>query len=99
MPLPPFLSSLDKNDPEFASAIEKVYSYAMGPGSLDQKTKLLIALAIDALHGANLGVENISNQLRNMGVSEEEIKEAIRIAYFASGNTILASYISAFKNK
>lgn len=97
MPLPPFLSSLDKNDPEFAKAIEKVYSSAMGSGALDQKTKLLIALAIDATHGANLGVENISNQLRNMGVTDEEISEAIRIAYFASGNTILSSYFSAFK--
>lgn len=96
MPLPPFLAFLDKNDPDFAKAIENVFSLAMGPGALDQKTKLLIALAIDAVHGASQGVASIANQLRGMGVKDAEIAEAIRIAYFASGNSILSAYSSAF---
>ncbi|ADL08403.1 carboxymuconolactone decarboxylase family protein [Thermosediminibacter oceani] len=96
MPLPPFLASVEKNDPDFAKAIEGVFSSAMGPGALDQKTKLLIALALDAAHGAYQGVMNISKQLKNMGVKDEEIAEAIRIAYFAFGNSILASYSAAF---
>ena len=96
MPLPPFLAPVGKNDPDFGKAIEDVYSLAMGEGALDQKTKLLIALAVDAAHGATQGVTNIAKQLRSMGVTDEEIREAIRIAYFAFGNSILASYSAAF---
>ncbi|SHM36028.1 alkylhydroperoxidase AhpD family core domain-containing protein [Caldanaerovirga acetigignens] len=96
MPLPPFLEPVRKNDPDFGKAIEDVYSLAMGEGALDQKTKLLIALAVDAAHGATQGVANIARQLRSMGVTDEEIREAIRIAYFAFGNSILASYSAAF---
>lgn len=96
MALPPFLTPLEKNDPQFARAIEKVFSSAMNPGALDRKTKLLIALALDAAHGAVQGVESIANQLRDMGVSDEEIAEALRIAYFAFGNSILTSSFAAF---
>jgi len=99
MPLPPFLAAVDKNDLAFAKAIENVYSSSMGPGALDPKTKLLIALALDAAHGASQGVANIAKQLKNMGVADAEIAEAIRIAYFASGNLILSSYSSAFPGR
>jgi len=99
MPLPPFLAAVDKYDPDFAKAIENVYSSAMGPGALDQKTRLLIALALDASHGASQGVTNIAKQLKNMGTDDAEIAEAIRIAYFASGNLILSSYSSAFPGR
>ncbi|MFO7153300.1 MAG: carboxymuconolactone decarboxylase family protein [Bacillota bacterium] len=96
MPLPPFLEPVSENDPDFGKAIEEVYSSAMGEGTLDKKTKLLIALAVDAVNGATQGVANIARQLKDMGVSDEEIREALRIAYFASGNSILASYAAAF---
>ena len=43
MPLPVYLKFLENNDPDFAEAIAKVFSSAMMPGALDQKTKLLIA--------------------------------------------------------
>ncbi|MBM7581472.1 alkylhydroperoxidase/carboxymuconolactone decarboxylase family protein YurZ [Caldicoprobacter guelmensis] len=96
MPLPPFLAPVGKSDPDFGKVIEEVYALSMGEGALDQKTKLLIALAVDAVHGAAQGVTNIARLLKSMGVTDEEIREALRIAYFASGNAILASYAAAF---
>lgn len=96
MALPPFLASLDQNDPEFAQAIDRVATTAMKPGALDAKTKLLIALALDAAHGASEGVQTIANVLRGMGTSNEEIAEALRIAYYAFGNGILSTSAAAF---
>jgi len=97
MSLPPFLSFLEKNDPEFAQVIEKVFSTSMTPGALDKKTKLLIALALDAAHGASQGVAAIGDQLRSMGTSDAEIAEALRIAYFAFENSILGTSSAAYR--
>ncbi|MGE5483547.1 MAG: carboxymuconolactone decarboxylase family protein [Ignavibacteriales bacterium] len=97
MPLPPFLSPLEQGDPVFAGVIEKVASASMGPGALDQKTKLLIALALDAAHGTAQGVSSIAQALRAMGASDAEIAEALRIAYYASGNSILTASFAAFR--
>lgn len=99
MALPVFLKFLETNDPDFAQAIEKVLTSAMTPGALDHKTKLLIALALDAAHGAGQGVASIANQLRGLGTSDAEIAEALRIAYFAFGNSILATSSAAFAKK
>lgn len=49
MALPPFLKSLESNNPDFAQAIEKVVSSAMTPGALDEKTKLLIAFSLEII--------------------------------------------------
>ncbi len=96
MGLPPFLSHIEKNDPEFAGAIEAVFASAMMPGALDTKTKLLIALALDAAQGSAPGVAAVAGQLRSIGASDKEIAEALRIAYFASGNSILGVSAAAF---
>ena len=99
MSLPLYLKFLENNDPDFSQAIEKVFTSAMMPGALDQKTKLLIALALDAAHGASQGVSAIANQLRAQGTSDTEIAEALRIAYFAFGNSILGTSSAAFVNR
>ncbi len=96
MALPPYLKALETNDPTFAEAIEKVFTSAMGPGALDQKTKLLIALALDAAHGSIQGVAGVARHARSIGVTNEEMAEALRIAYFAFGNSILGTSAAAF---
>jgi len=97
MALPPFLKFLESNDPDFGQAIEQVVSSAMTPGALDQKTKLLIALALDAAHGSVPGVTSVAKQARSVGASDAEIAEALRLAYFASGNSILLASSAAFR--
>ena len=96
MALPMYLKFLEDNDPDFAEAIEKVSNLAMTAGVLDEKTKLLIALALDAAHGASGGVVNISKQLRAQGTTDAEICEALRIAYVTFGNSILITSSTAF---
>ncbi|HVJ48534.1 carboxymuconolactone decarboxylase family protein [Desulfitobacterium sp.] len=99
MALPPFLKALEQNDPEFAQAIEKIVGLSMSEGALDPKTKMLIALALDAAHGADQGVASLALQARQMGVSDQEIAEALRLVYFASGNSILISSFAAFSQE
>ncbi|EGW39191.1 carboxymuconolactone decarboxylase family protein [Desulfosporosinus sp. OT] len=97
MALPPFLKFLEADDPDFGQAIEKVVSSAMTPGALDEKTKLLIALALDAAHGSVPGVTSVARQARSAGATDAEIAEALRLAYFASGNSILMASSAAFR--
>jgi alkylhydroperoxidase/carboxymuconolactone decarboxylase family protein YurZ len=59
----------------------------------------LIALALDAAHGASHGVASIADQLRAQGTTDSEIAEALRLAYFAYGNSILTTSSAAFPAK
>ena len=57
----------------------------------------MISLAVDAAEGATQGVAAISDILRKMGVTDEQIAEVLRITYFAKGNTVLSQSMAAFK--
>jgi len=54
-------------------------------GALPSKTKYLIALALDAAHGAVNGVRSLSLQALKYGASKEEIMEALHVSNFISG--------------
>lgn len=96
---PWFIDEMKINDPEFYPLIEKILDKALSPKSLDEKTKHLIILALDALKGADQGVKVVAQDARQAGASEEEIRETIRLAYFVSGmNTIKASSQAFQKN-
>lgn len=97
MPLPAFIEALSGRDPEFYRAVKAVAETAMAPGALDAKTKTLITLALDAAHGASEGVAVLAQQARHLGASEEEIQEALRLAYFVAGNGVLAAGGAAYR--
>lgn len=99
MALPPFLKALEVYDPEFAQAMEKIVSLSLKEGSLDPKTRTLIALALDAALGASEGVASLANHARSMGITDQEIAEALRLAYFTSGNSVLMTSFAGFKDK
>jgi alkylhydroperoxidase/carboxymuconolactone decarboxylase family protein YurZ len=92
---PPFIQQLEKTDPGLYKLVSEQQDLIMGPGALDIKVKLLIALAIDAYAGST-GVRGISEVLRKMGASDDEIKESLRIAYNIAGNKVLNTSASAF---
>jgi len=94
MPSLPFIESFKDKDPKFYEMINGIQELVNGESSLDPKTKLMIALAVDAAEGATQGVADI---LRNMGVTDEQIAEVLRITYFAKGNTVLSQSMAAFK--
>jgi alkylhydroperoxidase/carboxymuconolactone decarboxylase family protein YurZ len=98
MALPPFLKSLSDRDPALAKAVDLLWETAQS-GPLDPKTRTLITMALDAAHGAARGVESLANQARAQGASDEEIAQALRLAYIVAGMNCLTTGAAAFPAK
>jgi len=79
------LEPIAKSDQELIGQIENGRSLAFEPGALGKKEKLLIAMALDASHGAVTGVRSLATQAIQAGASTQEIMEALRVAAFISG--------------
>jgi AhpD family alkylhydroperoxidase len=79
------LSTVMKMDPKLVEHLRSEDEWAFADGALPRKTKLLIAIAYDAAHGAANGVRSLAQQAINAGATKEEIGEAIRVAYVLSG--------------
>ena len=79
------LSVLEKHDPELIRRVREAAEFAMGEGALPRRYKLLIAMALDAAHGAVGGVEALAREAKQAGASREEIMEALRVAQYVTG--------------
>lgn len=95
--IPPFVQTLKDQDPVFYQQVCQIIELAMSPGALDERTKILIALGIDAYKGAEQGVKVLAQQARELGVTEAEIAEALRIPYFVAGMDPLKTGLNAYK--
>lgn len=94
--LPPFVQALEKRDPELYEAVKNVAGVANAPGALDAKTKTLISLALDAYIGSERGVAALAGRARELGATDQEINEALRLSYSVSGMKALATSTNAF---
>ncbi len=94
--IPPFVQQVKDRDPELYEAVTRVIELAMSPGALDAKTKTFIALALDAFVGSERGVASLANRARELGATEQEINEVLRIAYYIAGMRTLATSNHAF---
>ncbi len=94
--LPWFAEQYKLKDPEYFALLEESLGEALNTQSLDAKSKYLILLALDVLKGANEGVKVLSKQARDAGATEEEIREAIRLAYYVNSMDIIKIAINAF---
>lgn len=92
---PPFVTQLARTDPPMFRLLQDTIDLAMQPGALDGKTKLLIALALDAFKGSEAGVRALAGQARDEGAAEDEIREALRIAYVISAMECLKAGAAA----
>ena len=54
-------------------------------GALPRRIKLLIALALDAAHGAAGGVRSLPQSALEEGATREEIAEAVRVTHHLGG--------------
>ena len=72
-------------DPALLEAVESARSLAIGEGAMPVKYKFLIAMALDASHGAAGGVASLAQAALHAGATREEVAEALRVAYFVSG--------------
>lgn len=79
------LAVIRENDPELFEMVMGAGKLALGEGALPAKVKYLIALALDASHGAEDGVRSLAQQAMAVGATREEILEAVRVAYHVCG--------------
>jgi AhpD family alkylhydroperoxidase len=88
------LETIRKLDPGFFDSVIQSSERAFADGALSAKTKYLIAMALDAAHGAAGGVASLARQAVEHGATKEEIVEAIRVANYVSG--VGSVYIASF---
>ncbi len=79
------LKPLEELDPELFSLVQETQKLALGEGALPRKYKLLIALALDAAHGATQGVKSLAQEAMRAGATKDEIAETLRVAHYISG--------------
>jgi len=79
------LKIFEKLDPELLKLVENTRELALADGALPKKFKLLIAMALDASHGAVQGVKALAQAAMQAGATKEEITEALRVAQYVSG--------------
>jgi alkylhydroperoxidase/carboxymuconolactone decarboxylase family protein YurZ len=79
------LKIFEKIDPELLKLVQNTNAFALAEGALPRKFKLLIAMALDASHGAVRGVRSLAEQAMKAGATKEEIVEAVRVAQYVSG--------------
>jgi alkylhydroperoxidase/carboxymuconolactone decarboxylase family protein YurZ len=77
---PPCLQLLAKHDPAYGEIFSQLFKFTFSPGVLDVKTKMLIAMAINASTSMGYGCSEIAKILQSMGTKKEEIAEALRVA-------------------
>ncbi len=79
------LKTIENGDPKLYKLVEETRGLALGEGAIPNKYKYLIALALDATHGATEGVTSLAQAAMSAGATKEEIAETIRITHFISG--------------
>jgi len=72
-------------DPALMKHVQNSSEFALGDDALPKKVKLLIAMALDASHGAVGGVKALAHEARQAGATREEITEALRVAQYVCG--------------
>jgi alkylhydroperoxidase/carboxymuconolactone decarboxylase family protein YurZ len=79
------LKVLERLDPELLRVVENTRELAFADGALPRKFKLLIAMVLDASHGAVQGVKSLAQAAVQAGATRDEIGEALRVAQYVSG--------------
>ena len=79
------LQIFEKLDPHLFKLVKNSKELALADGALPRKFKLLIAMALDAAHGATSGVKTLAQRAMQAGATKEEVIEALRVAYYISG--------------
>lgn len=79
------LKIFEQLDPELLALVTETREFALADGALSRKVKLLIALALDASHGAVEGVKALAQAAEQAGATQEELTEALRVAHYVCG--------------
>ena len=79
------MAIFQENDPELFESIMSAGKMSFAEGTVPVKYKMLIAMALDASHGAAAGVRSLAQQAMAAGATKEEIMEVLRVVYNVSG--------------
>jgi alkylhydroperoxidase/carboxymuconolactone decarboxylase family protein YurZ len=79
------LTVFEEMDPELLKLVSETGEFALAEGALPRRFKLLIAMALDAAHGAVGGVRALAQEATQAGATKQEIAEAVRVAQYVSG--------------
>jgi len=79
------LKVFQKLDPKLLKLVENTSDFALADGALPRKFKLLIAMTLDASHGAVGGVTALARSAMEAGATKEEIAEALRVGQYVCG--------------
>ena len=91
------LKVFEKIDPELLTLVRNTNTFALADGALPRKFKFLIAMALDASHGAVRGVRSLAEQAMKAGATKEEIAETMRVVQYISGVGSVYTAADAFK--
>jgi alkylhydroperoxidase/carboxymuconolactone decarboxylase family protein YurZ len=91
------LKVFEKIDPELLTFVRNTNTFALADGALPRKFKFLIAMALDASHGAVRGVKSLAEQAMKAGATKEEIAETMRVVQYISGVGSVYTAADAFK--
>ena len=94
---PAFMAKLAKNDHHMADHVGELREHIMAEGALSAKVKTLMTMVCDAITAHEDGVRNIANRARALGATEEEIAEAVQVAFLFGGMPGLVTACAAFK--
>jgi alkylhydroperoxidase/carboxymuconolactone decarboxylase family protein YurZ len=89
--------ALATNMPDLMGQIGEIRQESGKDGALPAKTKTLMMMLGDSLLGHAEGVANIARGARAAGVTEEEIKETVSIAFIMGGLPALITASNAFR--
>ncbi len=79
------LRTFETLDPELLKVVREGAEFALADGALPRKVKFLIAMALDAAHGAVGGVRTLAQRAQEAGATREEVAEALRVAHYVCG--------------
>ena len=92
------LKIFEKIDPQLLTLVQDTSELALADGALSRKSKLLMAMALDASQGTVEGVKSLAGQAMKAGATKEEIGEAIRIVQYICGVGSVYTAVHAFKD-
>ncbi len=90
MERPAFIEKMECHDQDFGDQMRGLSNMVMTDGALSAKTKMLMTLLGEAVLHREQGVKIVSGVARNVGATEAEINETIRLAFLLGGLPALA---------
>ncbi len=95
---PGYAAALVQNDPKLAEYLDAGREFILTDGALSARVKTLMTMLCDALLAHENGVSNIAARAREMGATEEEIAETVRVAFWMGGLPALVTGVNAFRS-